>query len=112
MNSKQGTSITASLEPETFKPNLNEPSDLLEDEQIEKVSAQWCGSEINLPNAPGFTVFHRSTGPKIGGPPHCSPVIDSRPEDDLRHVNRRIYSHLSCYGQAHWNDLKSGGGGS
>ncbi|KAK3515741.1 hypothetical protein QTP70_030185 [Hemibagrus guttatus] len=38
VNSKHGTSITASLEPETFKPNLSEPSDLLEAEQIEKVS--------------------------------------------------------------------------
>lgn len=112
MNSKQGTSITASLEPETFKPNLNEPSDLLEAEQIEKVSTQWRGSEINLPSALGFTVFHRSAGPKIGGPPHCSPVIDSRLEDDLRHVNRQIYSHSSCYGQGHRNDLKSEGDGS
>uniref|UniRef100_A0A8C1SCF2 Oxidation resistance protein 1 n=1 Tax=Cyprinus carpio TaxID=7962 RepID=A0A8C1SCF2_CYPCA len=38
VNSKHGTSITASLEPETFKPNLNEPSDLLEAEQIEKLA--------------------------------------------------------------------------
>jgi hypothetical protein len=32
-----GTSIKTELEPETFKPNLSEPSDLLEAEQIEKV---------------------------------------------------------------------------
>ncbi|XP_058601893.1 oxidation resistance protein 1a isoform X3 [Onychostoma macrolepis] len=38
VNSKHGTSITASLEPEIFKPNLNEPSDLLEAEQIEKLA--------------------------------------------------------------------------
>ncbi|XP_016095705.1 oxidation resistance protein 1-like [Sinocyclocheilus grahami] len=38
VNSKHGTSITASLEPETFKPNLNEPSDLLKAEQIEKLA--------------------------------------------------------------------------
>ncbi|XP_048009982.1 oxidation resistance protein 1a isoform X6 [Megalobrama amblycephala] len=38
VNSKHGTSITASLEPETFKPNLNEPSDLLEAEKIEKLA--------------------------------------------------------------------------
>ncbi|XP_067304161.1 LOW QUALITY PROTEIN: oxidation resistance protein 1a [Pseudorasbora parva] len=38
VNSRDGTSFTASLEPETFKPNLNEPSDLLEAEQIEKLA--------------------------------------------------------------------------
>ncbi|KAK7158179.1 hypothetical protein R3I93_009396 [Phoxinus phoxinus] len=38
VNSTHGTSITASLEPESFKPNLNEPSDLLEAEQIEKLA--------------------------------------------------------------------------
>ncbi|XP_077070895.1 oxidation resistance protein 1a isoform X4 [Siphateles boraxobius] len=38
VNSSHGTSITASLEPETFKPNLNEPSDLLEAEHIEKLA--------------------------------------------------------------------------
>lgn len=38
VNSKHGTSITASLEPESLKPNLSEPSDLLEAEQLEKVS--------------------------------------------------------------------------
>lgn len=37
MNSKHGTSIKTDLEPETFKPNLREPSDLLEADQIEKV---------------------------------------------------------------------------
>ena len=36
-NSHHGTSIKTELEPETFKPNLSEPSDLLEAEQIEKV---------------------------------------------------------------------------
>ncbi|XP_059364629.1 oxidation resistance protein 1-like [Carassius carassius] len=38
VNSKHGMSVTTSLEPETFKPNLNEPSDLLEAEQIEKLA--------------------------------------------------------------------------
>lgn len=39
MNSKHGTSIKTDLEPETFKPNLREPSDLLEADQIEKVES-------------------------------------------------------------------------
>lgn len=37
MNSKHGASIKTELEPETFKPNLREASDLLEADQIEKV---------------------------------------------------------------------------
>lgn len=40
MNSKHGTSIKSEPEPETFKPNLREPSDLLEMDQIEKVESQ------------------------------------------------------------------------
>ncbi|XP_039506820.1 oxidation resistance protein 1a isoform X2 [Pimephales promelas] len=39
VNSTHGTSsFSASLEPETFKPNLNEPSDLLDADQIEKLA--------------------------------------------------------------------------
>lgn len=37
MNSKHGASIKTELEPDTFKPNLREASDLLEADQIEKV---------------------------------------------------------------------------
>uniref|UniRef100_A0A8C6M7Z8 Uncharacterized protein n=1 Tax=Nothobranchius furzeri TaxID=105023 RepID=A0A8C6M7Z8_NOTFU len=37
VNLKHGTSTKAELEPETFKPNLREPSELLEVNQIEKV---------------------------------------------------------------------------
>lgn len=45
VNSKHGTSIKTEVEPDTFKPNLREPSDLLEADQIEKVQAavQTCG---------------------------------------------------------------------
>ncbi|XP_062321125.1 oxidation resistance protein 1a isoform X1 [Osmerus eperlanus] len=38
VNSKHGTSIKTELEPETFRPNLSEPSDLLEADQIEKLA--------------------------------------------------------------------------
>lgn len=37
MNSKHGA-VKTELEPDTFKPNLREPSELLEADQIEKVS--------------------------------------------------------------------------
>ncbi|KAK1895154.1 Oxidation resistance protein 1, partial [Dissostichus eleginoides] len=43
VNCKQGTSIKSELEPETFKPNLREASDLLEADQIEKDVAQSRG---------------------------------------------------------------------
>ncbi|XP_051575133.1 oxidation resistance protein 1a isoform X3 [Myxocyprinus asiaticus] len=49
VNSKHGTSITASLEPETFKPSLNEPSDLLEAEQIEKLAKHLPPRTIGYP---------------------------------------------------------------
>uniref|UniRef100_A0A8C1WQ23 Oxidation resistance protein 1 n=1 Tax=Cyprinus carpio TaxID=7962 RepID=A0A8C1WQ23_CYPCA len=49
VNSKHGTSITASLEPETFKPNLNEPSDLLEAEQIEKLAKHLPPRTVGYP---------------------------------------------------------------
>ncbi|XP_051577647.1 oxidation resistance protein 1-like isoform X2 [Myxocyprinus asiaticus] len=49
VNSKHGTSITASLELETFKPNLNEPSDLLETEQIEKLAKHLPPRTIGYP---------------------------------------------------------------
>uniref|UniRef100_A0A8B9H6M0 Oxidation resistance protein 1 n=1 Tax=Astyanax mexicanus TaxID=7994 RepID=A0A8B9H6M0_ASTMX len=49
VNSKHGTSITASLEPETFKPNMTEPSDLLEAEQIEKLAKHLPPRTIGYP---------------------------------------------------------------
>ncbi|MCJ8745556.1 hypothetical protein PDJAM_G00131470 [Pangasius djambal] len=49
VNSKHGTSITASLELETFKPNLSEPSDLLEAEQIEKLAKHLPPRTIGYP---------------------------------------------------------------
>ncbi|XP_052002795.1 oxidation resistance protein 1a isoform X3 [Xyrauchen texanus] len=49
VNSKHGASITASLEPETFKPSLNEPSDLLEAEQIEKLAKHLPPRTIGYP---------------------------------------------------------------
>uniref|UniRef100_A0A8C6TVQ8 Oxidation resistance protein 1 n=1 Tax=Neogobius melanostomus TaxID=47308 RepID=A0A8C6TVQ8_9GOBI len=49
VNSKHGTSIKAELEPETFKPNLKEPSDLLEAEQIEKLAKNLPPRTIGYP---------------------------------------------------------------
>ncbi|XP_056617779.1 oxidation resistance protein 1a isoform X5 [Triplophysa dalaica] len=49
VNSKHGLSITASLDPETFKPILNEPSDLLEAEQIEKLAKHLPPRTIGYP---------------------------------------------------------------
>ncbi|XP_041104605.1 oxidation resistance protein 1-like isoform X6 [Polyodon spathula] len=37
VNSKQGPAIKTDLEPDTFKPNLSEPSELLQPRQIEKL---------------------------------------------------------------------------
>uniref|UniRef100_A0A8C5FIR7 Oxidation resistance protein 1 n=1 Tax=Gadus morhua TaxID=8049 RepID=A0A8C5FIR7_GADMO len=44
-----GTSIKTELEPETFKPNLSEPSDLLEAEQIEKLARNLPPRTIGYP---------------------------------------------------------------
>ncbi|XP_065154792.1 oxidation resistance protein 1a isoform X5 [Paramisgurnus dabryanus] len=49
VNSKHGSSISASLELETFKPNLNEPSDLLEAEKIEKLAKHLPPRTIGYP---------------------------------------------------------------
>uniref|UniRef100_UPI0037E92121 oxidation resistance protein 1a isoform X2 n=1 Tax=Semicossyphus pulcher TaxID=241346 RepID=UPI0037E92121 len=49
VNSKQGTSIKTELEPETFKPNLREPSDLLEADQIEKLAKNLPPRTIGYP---------------------------------------------------------------
>ncbi|XP_072250980.1 oxidation resistance protein 1a isoform X4 [Leuresthes tenuis] len=49
VNSKHGTSIKAELEPETFKPNLREPSDLLEADQIEKLAKNLPPRTIGYP---------------------------------------------------------------
>ncbi|XP_015238834.1 PREDICTED: oxidation resistance protein 1 isoform X2 [Cyprinodon variegatus] len=48
-NSKHGTSIKAELEPETFKPNLKEPSELLEADQIEKLARNLPPRTIGYP---------------------------------------------------------------
>ncbi|NWS94894.1 OXR1 protein, partial [Mionectes macconnelli] len=37
IDSKQVTNIKTDLEPEAFRPNLSDPSELLQPEQIEKV---------------------------------------------------------------------------
>lgn len=62
MNSKHGTSIKTELEPETFKPNLREPSDLLEASQIEKVQTVVppCSNTThpNLPHNISFSYVH------------------------------------------------------
>uniref|UniRef100_A0A4W6E3X0 Oxidation resistance protein 1 n=1 Tax=Lates calcarifer TaxID=8187 RepID=A0A4W6E3X0_LATCA len=49
VNSKHGTSIKTDLEPETFKPNLREPSDLLEADQIEKLARNLPPRTIGYP---------------------------------------------------------------
>nr|XP_020467321.1 oxidation resistance protein 1 isoform X3 [Monopterus albus] len=49
VNSKHGMSIKTELEPETFKPNLKEPSDLLEADQIEKLAKNLPPRTIGYP---------------------------------------------------------------
>ncbi|XP_056900444.1 oxidation resistance protein 1a isoform X2 [Takifugu flavidus] len=49
VNSQHGPSIKAELEPETFKPNLKEASDLLEAEQIEKLAKNLPPRTIGYP---------------------------------------------------------------
>ncbi|KAM3614703.1 uncharacterized protein V6R79_018176 [Siganus canaliculatus] len=49
VNSKHGASIKAELEPETFKPNLREASDLLEADQIEKLARNLPPRTIGYP---------------------------------------------------------------
>ncbi|KAM4633682.1 oxidation resistance protein 1a isoform 2-T2 [Polymixia lowei] len=49
VNSTHGTSIKTELEPETFKPNLSEPSDLLEADQIEKLARNLPPRTIGYP---------------------------------------------------------------
>uniref|UniRef100_A0A8C7XY21 Oxidation resistance 1b n=1 Tax=Oryzias sinensis TaxID=183150 RepID=A0A8C7XY21_9TELE len=49
VNSKHGPSIKAELEPETFKPSLTEPSDLLEADQIEKLAKNLPPRTIGYP---------------------------------------------------------------
>uniref|UniRef100_A0A4W4EBQ4 Oxidation resistance protein 1 n=1 Tax=Electrophorus electricus TaxID=8005 RepID=A0A4W4EBQ4_ELEEL len=49
VNSKHGTSISASLEPETFKPSMSEPSDLLAAEQVEKLAKYLPPRTIGYP---------------------------------------------------------------
>ncbi|XP_062394907.1 oxidation resistance protein 1a isoform X2 [Sardina pilchardus] len=49
VNSNHGGSITATLEPETFRPNLSEDSDLLEGDQIEKLAKHLPPRTIGYP---------------------------------------------------------------
>ncbi|XP_061090900.1 oxidation resistance protein 1a isoform X1 [Conger conger] len=49
VNSKHGTSIKTDLEPETFRPNLSEPSDLLQADQIEKLAKNLPPRTIGYP---------------------------------------------------------------
>ncbi|KAG7470124.1 hypothetical protein MATL_G00135900 [Megalops atlanticus] len=49
VNSKHGTSIKTDLEPETLKPNLSEPSDLLQADQIEKLAKHLPPRTIGYP---------------------------------------------------------------
>ncbi|XP_071253214.1 oxidation resistance protein 1-like isoform X4 [Salvelinus alpinus] len=49
VNSKHATSIKTELEPETFRPNLSEPSELLEAQQIEKLAKNLPPRTIGYP---------------------------------------------------------------
>ncbi|XP_061676556.1 oxidation resistance protein 1a isoform X2 [Syngnathoides biaculeatus] len=49
LNSKHDMAIKTELEPETFKPNLREPSDLLEADQIEKLARNLPPRTIGYP---------------------------------------------------------------
>ncbi|NXI46005.1 OXR1 protein, partial [Galbula dea] len=48
-NSKQATSIKTDLEPEVFRPNLSDPSELLQPEQIEKLTKSLPPRTIGYP---------------------------------------------------------------
>ncbi|KAM6088119.1 oxidation resistance protein 1 isoform 7-T9 [Chlamydotis macqueenii] len=48
-NSKQATSIKPDLEPEAFRPNLSDPSELLQPEQIEKLTKSLPPRTIGYP---------------------------------------------------------------
>ncbi|XP_027512873.1 oxidation resistance protein 1 isoform X3 [Corapipo altera] len=49
INSKQVTSIKTDLEPEAFRPNLSDPSELLQPEQIEKLTKSLPPRTIGYP---------------------------------------------------------------
>ncbi|XP_054841423.1 oxidation resistance protein 1 isoform X1 [Eublepharis macularius] len=49
INSKQGTTIKTELEPEVFRPNLSDPSELLQLEQIEKLTKHLPPRTIGYP---------------------------------------------------------------
>ncbi|KAJ8394669.1 hypothetical protein AAFF_G00044720 [Aldrovandia affinis] len=49
VNSTHGSSIKTDLEPETFRPNLSEPSDLLQADQIEKLAKNLPPRTIGYP---------------------------------------------------------------
>ncbi|XP_067393482.1 oxidation resistance protein 1 isoform X2 [Emydura macquarii macquarii] len=49
INSKQATNIKTDLEPEAFRPNLSDPSELLQSEQIEKLTKHLPPRTIGYP---------------------------------------------------------------
>ncbi|XP_064298311.1 oxidation resistance protein 1 isoform X5 [Phalacrocorax carbo] len=49
INSKQATNIKTDLEPEAFRPNLSDPSELLQAEQIEKLTKSLPPRTIGYP---------------------------------------------------------------
>ncbi|MGH0158252.1 UNVERIFIED_CONTAM: hypothetical protein FKN15_045214 [Acipenser sinensis] len=49
VNSKQGPAIKTDLEPDTFRPNLSEPSELLQPRQIEKLAQHLPPRTIGYP---------------------------------------------------------------
>lgn len=65
------------MEPETFKPNLREASDLLEADQIEKVSSK---SNVHMqPSRKAFTKLTREVSKQANedATPHPTPGIFS-----------------------------------
>ncbi|XP_005287317.1 oxidation resistance protein 1 isoform X5 [Trachemys scripta elegans] len=49
INSKQATNIKTDLEPEAFRPNLSDPSELLQSDQIEKLTKHLPPRTIGYP---------------------------------------------------------------
>ncbi|XP_037748060.1 oxidation resistance protein 1 isoform X5 [Lepidochelys kempii] len=49
LNSKQATNIKTDLEPEAFRPNLSDPSELLQSDQIEKLTKHLPPRTIGYP---------------------------------------------------------------
>ncbi|KAJ7397586.1 Oxidation resistance protein 1 [Pitangus sulphuratus] len=64
INSKQVTNIKTDLEPEAFRPNLSDPSELLQPEQIEKENVVRNGmkgfTKVHIDNIHSLTLIHQA----------------------------------------------------